>query len=89
MALLDISQSLQRTLVENGGEKSRATLEIDPVKRPWNKASAIFFTIMKEHAILDRDMFPVPMGNPGTRCRFLTAPKRGGWCRWFRWLLSL
>ena len=34
-------------------------LKIDPVERPWNNASAIFFTIMKEHAKLDRDMFAV------------------------------
>ena len=56
---MDISQSLQRTPIEIGGEKIRATLEIDLVKRPWNKASAIFFTIMKEHAKLDGDMFAV------------------------------
>ena len=53
MAQLDISQSLQRTPIEIGGENIRATLEVDPVKRPWNKASAIFFTIMKEHDKLD------------------------------------
>ena len=42
LAQWDISQSLQSTLVVIGGEKICATLEIDPVKRQWNKASAIF-----------------------------------------------
>ena len=47
--------------------KNRATLEIDPVKRTWNKASAIFFTIMKEHAELDRDEFAVRWVTLGLR----------------------
>ena len=29
-------------------KKVRAILEIEPSKRPWNKASAIFITVMKE-----------------------------------------
>ena len=40
-------------------EKNRATLEIHQVQKPWNKASAIFFKIMKEHAKLDLDEFAV------------------------------
>ena len=67
MAQLDISQSLQSTPIVIGGEKIRATLEIDPVERPWNNASAIFFTIMKEHAKLDRDMFTVRWVTLGLR----------------------
>ena len=71
MAQLDVSHSLQRTPIVIGGEKIRATLEIDPAKRPWNKDSAIFFTIMKEHAKLDRDMFAVRWVTlrPSCRCQ--------------------
>ena len=50
-----------------GGETIRATFEIDPAKRPWNKASAILFTIMKEHAKFDRDMFKVRWVTVGLR----------------------
>ena len=67
MAQLDISQSLERTPIEIGGEKICATLEIDLVKRPCNKASAIFFTIMQEHAKLDRDTFAVRWVTLGLR----------------------
>ena len=67
MAQLGISQSLQNTPIVIGGEQFRATLEIDPVKRPWNKASAILFTIMKEHAKLDRDKFAVRWVTLGLR----------------------
>ena len=66
MAQLNISQSMQSTPTVIGGA-NRATLEIDPVKRPWNKASAMFFTIMKEHAELDRDMFTVRWVTLGLR----------------------
>ena len=46
MAQMDIYQALQSTPVDVRGVKVRATLEIDPSKRPWQKASAIFFTAM-------------------------------------------
>ena len=75
MAELDISQSLQRTLIEIGGEKFVPHLKIDPVERPWNKAWAIFFTIMKEHAKLDRDMFAVRWVTLGLRDDVNCAPK--------------
>ena len=75
MAQLDISQSLLSTLVVIGGKKIRATHEIDPVKRPWSKASAIFFTIVKEHAKLDRDMFAVRWVTLGLRVDVNCAEK--------------
>ena len=46
MAQMDIYQGLQSTPVDVRGVKVRATLEIDPSMRPWQKASAIFFTAM-------------------------------------------
>ena len=36
------------------GVNIRATLELDPIKRPWNKAQAIFIGVMKEHANVSR-----------------------------------
>ena len=54
---MDIYQALQSTPVEIRGVKVRAMLELDPSKRPWQKASAIFFSSMKEHANLDAETF--------------------------------
>ena len=66
---------MQRTPIVIGGEQIRATLETDPAKRPWNKASAIFFTIMKEHAKLDQDMFAVRRVTMELRVDVNCAPK--------------
>ena len=53
----------------------RATHEIDTVKRPWNKSPAIFFTGMKEHAKLDRDVFTVRWVTLGLRVEVNCAQK--------------
>ena len=76
MAQLDFSQSLQRTPIETGGEKFVPHFRLIRLKRPWNKALAIFFTIMTEHAKLDRDMFAGPWVTQGLRVDVNCAPKR-------------
>ena len=75
MAQFSISQSLQSTPIVIGGKKIRARLEIDRVKMLWNKAWAIFFTIMKEHPRLDRDMFAVRWVTLGLRVDVNCAQK--------------
>ena len=37
----------------------RATLELDPIKRPWKEAQAIFIGVMKEHANVPREAFDI------------------------------
>ena len=74
MAQMDIYHALQSTPVEVRGVKVRATLEIDPAKRPWQKASAIFFT-MKEHANLDAATFNVRWVTMGLRVDVNCAPR--------------
>ena len=37
----------------------RATLELDPLKGPWNKAQAIFFGVMTQYANLPREAFDI------------------------------
>ena len=43
----------------------RATLELDPEERPWNKAQAIFVCKMREHANHPRDTFDIKWVNKG------------------------
>ena len=38
---------------------ARATLEIEPVKSPWNKAQAIFLGTMRDVACVGRDVFDI------------------------------
>ena len=52
LAQMDIGQALLTSPVEVRGVNIRATLEVDPIKRPWQKATAIFFATMKEYANL-------------------------------------
>ena len=75
MAQMDIYHALQSTPVEIGGVNVRATLEIDPSKRPWQKATAIFFTTMKEHANLDAKTFDVRWVTMGLRVDVNCAPR--------------
>ena len=44
-------------------------------KRPWNKVSAIFSTIMKEHAKIDLVVFAVRWVTLGLRVDVNCAPK--------------
>ena len=39
------------------GANARASLELDPVERPWNKAQAVFIGVMREYAQLTRETF--------------------------------
>ena len=71
---MDINQALQTSPVEIRGETVRATLEIDPSKRPWQKATAIFFTVMKEHANLDAKNFDIRWVTMGVRVDVNCSP---------------
>ena len=53
LAQLDIYQALQTLLFEIRRQTVRATLEIDPSKRQWQNATAIYFPVFKELANLD------------------------------------
>ena len=55
--------------------KVRATLEIDTAKRPWQRATAIFFTMMKEYAKLGAEMFDVKLVTLGLRVEVNCAPR--------------
>ena len=43
------------------------TLELDPVKRPWNKAQAVFLGVMWDYAKLPRDTFDIRWVDSGLR----------------------
>ena len=45
----------------------RATLEVDPEKRPWNKGHAVYIAVMKEHANLPREAFDIKWVNMEVR----------------------
>ena len=42
-------------------------LELDPVRRPWNKAQAIFLGVMRDHAKLPRETFDIRSVDSGLR----------------------
>ena len=52
----------------------RATLELDPVKRPWDKAQAIFIGVMREFAQLPQDSFDIRWVDSGRRVS-VAAPR--------------
>ena len=55
--LNNIQQGLTSDLVFFINVNVRAALELDPIKRPWNKAQAIFIGEMTEYANQSRDAF--------------------------------
>ena len=65
--LNDIQQGLTNQPLPFEGVNVRATLELDPVKRPWNKARAIFVGVMKEYAKLPRETFDIRWVDSGLR----------------------
>ena len=66
-AQLDLQQSLADKPIPVKGADVRATLELDPEKRPWKKAQAIFIGAMREHAGLPRATFDIRWVNTGLR----------------------
>ena len=57
--LNDIQQCLIIQPLEFKGAFVRATLELDPVKRPWNKAQAVFLGVMRNYAKLSSETFDI------------------------------
>ena len=57
--LNDTQQGFTSDLLPFKGVYVRATPELDQVKRPWNKAQAIFIGVMKEHANVAREAFDI------------------------------
>ena len=67
MVLNDIQRGLTGDPLPFEGVNVRATLELDPVKRPWNKTQAIFIGVMKEYANLPLEAFDVRWVDTGLR----------------------
>ena len=57
--LNDMQQGLTSDPLPFKGVNVRADLELDRVKRPWNKAQAIFTGVIKEHANVSREAFDI------------------------------
>ena len=57
--LNDVQQGLTNQPLPIKGVNVRATIELDPVTRPWNKAQAISIGVMKEYANLPREAFDI------------------------------
>ena len=74
LAQMDIGQALLISLVEVRGVKIRATLEDDPAKRPWQKATAIYFTTMKKYANLGAETLDVKWVTMGVRVEVNCTP---------------
>ena len=74
LAQMDIGQALLTSPVEVRGVKIRATLEVDPIKRPWQKATAIFFATMKGYANLGAETFDVKWVTMGVRVEVNCTP---------------
>ena len=64
---LDLQQVLTNQPLPFKGANVRATLELDPVKRPWNKAQAIFIGVMRECTKLPRETFDIRWVDSGLR----------------------
>ena len=47
-----VQLDLQQNLIDQPLPFKGATLELDPVKSPWNKAQALFIRVMREYAQL-------------------------------------
>ena len=54
---LDLHQVLINQPLPFKGANVRATLELDPIKKPWNKAQAIFIGVVREYSELPRETF--------------------------------
>ena len=65
--LNDIQHGLTSNPFSFKGVNIRATLELGPIKRPWNKAQAIFIGVMKEHANVSREAFDIRWVDTGLR----------------------
>ena len=65
--LNDIQQGLTIQPLEFKGAFVRATLDLNPVKRPWTKAQPIFLGVMRDHAKLPRETFDIRWVDSGLR----------------------
>ena len=65
--LIDIQHGLASDPLSVKGVNVRATLDLDPIQRPWNKAQAIFIGVMKEHANVLREAFDIRWVDTGLR----------------------
>ena len=70
---LDIQQKFVPDSYQSG-DIARATLEIAPDKRPWNKAQAFFPGVMCESAALPRETFHIKWVSKGIRVSVNSAP---------------
>ena len=64
---LDIQQVLNVRPVRARGWHVRATLEISPGERPWNKAQAVSLEPIRNFAKLGRDVFDIRLVTTGIR----------------------
>ena len=71
--LNDTQQGVTSDPLSFKGVNVTATLELDPVKRPWNKAQAIFIGVMKRCANHPREAFVIRWVDTGLRVS-LAAP---------------
>ena len=58
-ALNDMQQDKTLQPLPFKGVNVRATLELDPVKRPWNEAQVIFPVVIWEYAKLPRETLDI------------------------------
>ena len=76
--LADLQQILTDQPLSVEGAHLRATLELDPVERSWNKAQAIFVGVMRECARLPRETFDIRWVDTGLRVS-VSAPRGPLW----------
>ena len=74
--LNDIQHGLTSNPLSFKGVNIRATLELDPIKRPWNKAQVIFIGVMKEHANASREAFDIRSVDTGLQVSVTPPPGR-------------
>ena len=55
----------------------RASLLLDAVKRPWNRAQAIFVGVVKEHANVPMEAFDLKWVDTGLACTVSVAAPPG------------
>ena len=74
--LNDIQHALTSNPLSFKGVNIRASLELDPMKRPWNKAQATFIGVMKEHANASREAFDIRWVDTGLPVSVTPPPGR-------------
>ena len=78
----DIKQGLTSNPLSFKGVNVRSTLELDPIKRPWNKAPAISVGFIRTRQ--PREAFDIKWVDTGLRVPVTLPPERLVLPRWLR-----